>query len=97
MREINICIPASTCILMLFPMVHLFCWNSNITYRKMDSTTNRNCACIQPVVAAYRAELIANPSAPFERASNFGLETTLRFLFIQSFCVLSKPYEIDGS
>jgi hypothetical protein len=55
-------------------------------YRKMDTTLHGSCACIQPPFSAVRTALAGKPSAPFERALNSGLETTLG-LYI--YCVFS--------
>jgi hypothetical protein len=60
-------------------------------YRKMYKTIHRNCACIQPALAAYRTELKGKPTASFERALNSGLEMPLRFyiylVFIHDVCL----------
>jgi hypothetical protein len=36
-------------------------------------------ACSQPTISAYMTQLTGKARAPFERALNFGLESTLRF------------------
>ncbi len=44
-------------------------------YRKIDKTVHLSCASIP--FCGYRTEITRNPSTPFERALNSGLETKL--------------------
>ncbi len=50
----------------------------------------------QPVFSAYSTQLTGKESAPFERTSNFGVETTLRFyidiIFVNGFYIRTHLY-----
>ncbi len=58
-------------------MVHLFSRKSNIMYRKVDKAVHQNSACSQPAILPYMTEFTGKPSAPFERAFYFGLDTMI--------------------
>jgi hypothetical protein len=45
----------------------------------MEETIYGKCACILPEFLAYRTPLTGEPSASFERASNTGPETELKY------------------